>query len=92
MGTHLLSKIFTYFKDPLKRRGLMNEGFTFVDAGHLIAKTALWEERDKIIQAKYEKLKNKTLPQVASDRQACIGCKGKNKYWYGYTQHVSVDM
>ena len=23
---------------------------------------------------------------------ARIGCKGKNKYWYGYKQHTSVDM
>lgn len=21
-----------------------------------------------------------------------MGCKGKNKYWYGYKEHVSVDM
>ena len=29
---------------------------------------------------------------MANDKQAKIGCKGKNKYWYGYKQHASVDM
>ncbi len=70
----------------------MNEVFTFVDASHLIAKASLWEERDKAIVEKYEKLNNETLPKVAVDKQARIGCKGKNKYWYGYKKHVSVDM
>ena len=50
------------------------------------------EERDEAIQLKYEKLNNKVLPKVATDSQARIGCKGKNKYWYGYKRHVSVDM
>ena len=70
----------------------MSETFTFVDASHLISKANLWEERDKAIAAKYEKLNNETLPKVAHDVQARIGCKGKNKYWYGYKQHTSVDM
>jgi IS5 family transposase len=70
----------------------MNECFTFVDATHLISKASLWQERDKAIEERYEKLNNDTLPQVAYDKQARIGCKGKNKFWYGYKQHVSVDM
>lgn len=92
IGTNRLSKIFAHFRDQLKKQGLMNEVFSFVDATHLIAKAALWKERDKAIQAKYEKLNNETLPKIASDSQARIGCKGKDKYWYGYKQHVSVDM
>lgn len=92
IGTHLLSKIFSHLREQLKREGLMSEVFTFVDASHLITKASLWEERDKAIQEKYEKLNNKTLPKVAYDQQARIGCKGKNKYWYGYKQHTSVDM
>ena len=32
------------------------------------------------------------LPKVAHDKQARIGCKGKNKYWYGYKKHISMDM
>lgn len=92
IGTKRLSKIFAHFRDQLKTHGLMNEVFNFVDATHLIAKAALWKERDKAIEAKYEKLNNEILPKVAADPQARIGCKGKDKYWYGYKQHVSVDM
>lgn len=92
IGTDLLSKLFSALRDQLKAQGYMNEVFTFVDASHLIAKASLWEERDKAIQEKYEKLNNEVLPKVAVDKQARIGCKGKNKFWYGYKKHVSVDM
>lgn len=92
IGTSLLSKLFNQLRDQLKAQGYMNEVFTFVDASHLIAKASLWEERDRAIQQRYEKLNNEVLPKVAHDKQARIGCKGKNKYWYGYKKHVSVDM
>ena len=70
----------------------MSEVFTFVDASHLIAKADLWEERDAAIKKKYAKLNNETLAKVAKDKQAKIGCKGRNKFWYGYKKHESVDM
>jgi len=70
----------------------MNEIFTFIDASTLISKAELWEERDKAIKKKYDKLNNEILPQVAHDKQARIGCKGGTNYWYGYKKHVSVDM
>jgi len=57
-----------------------------------LPKPSLWEERDEALKQKYEKLNNEVLPKVAHDKQARIGCKGKNKYWYGYKKHVSVDM
>jgi IS5 family transposase len=92
IGTKQLSKIFEELRQQLKQQGYMNEVFTFVDASHLISKANLWEERDKAIQEKYEKLNNEILPKVAFDKQARIGCKGKKKYWYGYKRHTSVDM
>jgi transposase, IS5 family len=92
IGASLLSKLFSQLRAQLKAQGYMNEVFTFVDASHLIAKASLWEERDKAIQQRYEKLNNEGLPKVAHDKQARIGCKGKNKYWYGYKKHVSMDM
>ena len=92
IGTDLLSKIFEQLRDQLKSQGYMNEVFTFVDASHLIAKATLWEERDEALKQKYEKLNNEVLPKVAHDKQARIGCKGKNKFWYGYKKHISVDM
>ena len=90
IGTKILSEIFSDLKQQLKRQGLMSEVFTFVDAAHLISKANLWEERDKAIQEKYEKLNN--VSKFSEDTQAKIGCKGKAKYWYGYKQHTSVDM
>lgn len=92
IGTKRLSELFSNLRDQLQSQGYMNEVFSFVDASHLISKAALWKERDKAIKKKYEKLNNETLPKVARDKQAKIGCKGKNKYWYGYKKHVSVDM
>lgn len=92
IGTSLLSEIFADLRSQLKAQGVMSETFTFVDATHLISKATLWDERDKAIQSKYDKLNNETLPKVANDKQARIGCKGKDKYWYGYKQHTSVDM
>lgn len=92
IGTNVLSKIFTDLRDQLKQQGLMSEVFTFVDATHLIAKANLWKERDKAIAEKYEKLNNENISRFSTDPQAKIGCKGKDKYWYGYKQHTSVDM
>ena len=92
IGTQRLSGIFAQLREQLKKQGVMNEVFSFVDAAHLISKAQLWKERDKAIKEKYKKLNNEVLPKVAHDKQARIGCKGKDKYWYGYKQNVSVDM
>ena len=92
LGTKRLSKIFENLRSQLRNSGYMSEVFTFVDASHLISKASLWEDRDKAIKDKYDKLNNETLPKVASDKEARIGCKGGNKFWYGYKKHVAVDM
>lgn len=92
IGTTLLSQIFTDLRRQLKLKGLMNEVFSFVDASSLIAKANLWKERDAAIKKKYEKLNNEVLPKVAHDKEARIGCKGKDKFWYGFKKHVCVDM
>ena len=92
LGSQALSQIFSQLRNQLKVRGLMNEVFTFVDASTLISKASLWEERDALRQQNYENMNNKTLPKVAHDKQARIGAKSKNKFWYGYKKHVSVDM
>lgn len=92
IGTKRLSKIFNILKDQLRSQGYMNEIFTFIDASHLISKASLWSERDKAINEKYDKLNNEVLPKVAKDKQANFGCKGGNKFWYGFKKHISVDM
>lgn len=108
IGTSKLSKIFRKIKEQLVEKGLMSECFTFVDTTHLVAKFDLWKERDDLIKKKQEelnekqqqiankekqqKLNNKNISKVARDPEAKIGCKRKNKYWYGYKENVSVDM
>jgi transposase, IS5 family len=92
IGTDRLSKLFSIMRNQLRESGYMSEVFTFVDASHLITKANLWKERDEAIKQKYEKLNNNVLPKVARDKQARIGCKGKDKFWYGFKKHVSVDM
>ena len=92
LGTRFISQVFRDLRIQLKQQGLMNEHFSFVDASHLVSKANVWEERDKAIKGKYKKLNNETLPKVSHDKQARIGCKGKNKYWNGYKKHISVDM
>ena len=79
VGTKLLSKIFSDLRDQLKKQGLMNEVFTFVDASHLIAKVNLWKERDQTIADKYEKLNNENISKFSADKQAKIGAKSKTK-------------
>ena len=37
------------------------------------------------------KTTNKNIANYAIDKDARIGNKGKNKYWYGYKRHVAVD-
>ena len=92
LGTKISSKIFTDLRDQLRKNGLISEVFSFVDASHLISKASLWKARDEASKIKYENLTNESLPKVTHDKQARIGCKGKEKYWYGYKKHTSVDM
>ena len=57
-----------------------------------MSKLSTWDDRDKAIKKGLEGFNNKTASKVAADPQARMGCKGKNKYWYGYKEHASVDM
>ena len=92
IGTKILSDIFANLRNQLKSRGLINETFSFIDATHLISKSQLWEERDKAIAQKYEKLNNTNVSKFSADREARFGCKGSTKFWYGYKKQISVDM
>ncbi len=92
IGTNRLSEIFDILRNQLRAKGYMSEIFTFIDASHLISKATLWKERDQAIKKKYEKLNNEILPKFAKDKEANFGCKGGNKFWYGFKKHISVDM
>lgn len=92
LGTTRLMAIVSQVREALKDMGLIREVFTFVDASQLVSKLTTWDDRDKAIKAGLEKFNNETAPKVAADKQARFGCKGNNKFWFGYKEHVSVDM
>ncbi|ODS22550.1 hypothetical protein AB835_13625 [Candidatus Endobugula sertula] len=92
LGTTGLMTIFNHVRESLKGMGFIREVFTFVDASQLVSKLTTWDDRDKAIQAGLEKFNNETACKVAADTQARFGCKGNQKCWYGYKEHVSVDM
>ena len=92
VGTGRLMAIFSQVRNSLRGMGLMREILTFVDASRLISKLTTWDDRDRPIKQGLEQFNNETAGKVATDKQARFGCKGKNKYWFGYKEHVSVDM
>jgi IS5 family transposase len=92
IGTKQMGNLFHEVKRQMTAKNCHSEVFTFMDSTALISKIGLWEERDKIIAAGYEKLNNEVLPKVAADPEARIGAKNKKKFWYGYKKHVAVDM
>lgn len=91
IGCKNISLIFEEVKRQLAQKGYIAEVFTFVDATALISKMSLWEEKDKSIKEGYDKLNNDNLHKFSADKDARIGSKSKNKFWFGYKKHVSVD-
>jgi IS5 family transposase len=92
LGQEKIQLIFDEFKRQLTEKGYMAEVFTFVDASALISRLSMWEERDEAIKAGYEKLNNENIDKFSNDPEVRIGCKGNNKFWFGFKKNVSVDM
>jgi IS5 family transposase len=92
LGTQNLKNIFDEVNDKLRQAGLIGDAFSFVDATGIITKTALWDERDKAIANSEDKLNNANVSKYATDKDARYGCKGKDKFFYGYKRHCRVDM
>lgn len=92
LGTKNVADIFNKVNNVLKEKGYFGNVFTFIDASSIITKTALWEERDKAIKDGEEKLNNMVVNKYTADKQAKWGAKSKNKIWFGYKLHSSVDM
>ncbi len=92
LGTQNLIDIFDEVNDKLRQDGLIGDAFSFVDASGIITKTALWEERDRALKNSEDKLNNSNVKKYAADKDARYGCKGKDKFFYGYKRHCAVDM
>lgn len=92
LGTKSIQTIFESVKEQFEKKGLVSDVFQFVDATAIVTKAALWEERDRAIADGLEKMTNKEVSKYSADKDAKFGCKGKNKFWFGYKRHVNVDM
>jgi len=91
IGTNQMENVFNEVKCQMQAKSYCSEVFTFVDSSALVSKLSLWEERDKVITAGYEKLNNEVLPEVSADPEARIGAKSNKKFWYGFKKHIAVD-
>lgn len=93
VGVERIVNLFNKAVQQLKDQGVVKSSFHFLDSTAVISKISLWEEYDK---AKADKeclrLCNENISNYAVDPDARIGCKGKNKFWFGYKRHQLVDM
>ena len=92
LGTKNIARIFNEVNEALRNRGLFGDVFKFIDASAIVSKTALWKERDKAIANGEEKLNNANVKDYTADKEARWGAKSKTKIWFGYKNHVAVDM
>ena len=92
LGTERIAKIFRQINEKAEDKKIMRKVFTFVDSSTIKAKETTWGERDKAITEGAEALNNKNVGNYSADKDARFGCKGKNKFWFGYKKHASVDM
>lgn len=92
LGTKRIGKIFNKIKRKAEDAGVLRKVFTFVDSSAIVTKETTWRERDKAIQEGEEKLNNENVEKYSADKDAKFGCKGKDKFWYGYKRHIGVDM
>ena len=92
-GTKAIGDIFRWVNEEMEKKGLIGKCFSFVDSTAIITKTQLWSERDRAIAEGEKSFNNKTAETVETktDPDARFGCKGKEKYWFGYKRHVCVD-
>jgi IS5 family transposase len=92
LGARRIGQAFKNIMQKAEEKGIVRKVFTFVDATAIKTKETTWQERDKALAEGEEKLNNKNVGNYSADKEARFGCKGKDKFWYGYKAHVSVDM
>ena len=92
LGAERIGEIFQMIMEKTEEKKILRKVFTFVDATAIKTKETTWAERDKALADGAEKLNNKNVEGYSADKDARFGCKGKDKFWYGYKAHASVDM
>ena len=92
LGAKNIADIFNRVNELLRDQGLFGDMFKFIDASAIVTKTALWKERDEAISDGLKKLDNAVVGKYAADKEARWGAKSKNKIWFGWKRHYSVDM
>lgn len=92
VGTKRIAALFGQIREKAKSAGVLRSVFAFSDSRAIVAKEATWAERDKALAAGESALNNDNIDQYGADRDARFGCKGTDKFWYGYKEHLSVDM
>lgn len=92
LGTKRVGKLFNMIVKSSEAAGILRPVFTFVDASIIKRKEATWDERDKALAEDEEKLNNDNVSKYSSDKDARFGCKGKDKFWFGYKRNQSTDM
>lgn len=92
LGTKSIAKVFDTVVTQMESANLVSNVFQFIDATAIITKTALWKERDQAISDGLKKLDNAKVKDYAKDNQARFGCRGKDKFFFGYKRHVNADM
>ncbi len=101
IGAEKLAELFQAVNASVKESGHLGNVFHFVDASSLLSRVNVWEARDKAMADKENdqkdkegkpKMNNTNVEKYSSDPDARFGCKGKNKFWFGYKRHNRVDM
>lgn len=92
IGAETIGKIFRTINNRAEENGHIGKVFSFVDSTTIKTKEATWEERDKSKEENVEKLNNDNISKFSADPDARYGCKGKDKFWFGYKGHVLRDM
>lgn len=92
IGTKRIGKVFHVINDKAKAVGMISGVFNFVDASAIKTKETTWAERDKALEEGEDKLNNKNVGDYSSDKDARFGCKGRDKFWFGYKKHLCADM
>jgi len=92
LGAKRIGQVFKNIMQKAEEKGIVRKVFTFVDTTAVKTKETTWQERDKAIEDGAESLNNSNIENYSADKDARFGCKGKDKFWYGYKKHVNVDM